>query len=223
MRAPPLLLVGLLFAACSTPYTTTDKQSCELLAQADCKKLDQCIHDGVVDRYGDEATCEALLTAQCKAQFEAGHTGEHSSEIVTCVSVLASASCGDFEENTLDACEAPPGTGAIGAPCAFSTQCGTGFCAVATNGNCGTCSAFSNAGDDCSAHVCSPGFTCIAATMTCEPPSSPGDPCDDEEPCGFALTCVTPAGATTGTCVSSSQEAGAPCDPMHESAPDCAA
>jgi hypothetical protein len=223
MRAAASLVVllGLSLAACDNAYTTSDKETCELLAQADCTRLDQCIFHGVVDRFGDEDTCEKIYTARCKAQFEANHTGEHSSETEACVAALAPASCADVEDDTVDACQSSPGTAGIGAACAFSTQCGTAFCALDTNGNCGTCQQLSNAGDDCSAHGCSPGFECVPSTMTCQPRSAPDGSCSASEPCAFALSCVTPAGASTGTCVAARQVAGYPCDATLENGPGC--
>ena len=216
-----VVLVGLFVTACHDAYTTTDKETCELLAQADCVRLDQCVFHGVVDRFGDETTCEKRYTALCKAQFEADHTGEHSSETEACVAALASASCADVEDDTVDACQPSPGTAALGTACAFSTQCGSAFCALDTNGNCGTCTQLSNAGDDCSMRSCSPGFQCVTTSMTCQPRSAPGGGCNASEPCAFALSCVTPAGATSGVCVASRQVAGNPCDPTLETAPGC--
>jgi len=219
MRA--LALASLILAvACSGRYSGDDDEACLKLAAAQCDKLATCEHDGVANEYGDEPACESRLRDACKAQFEASHSGARASAVETCADALHDATCSDFEAGIVDECQPQPGTLADGQPCALSPQCSSGFCALLVNGACGTCAALTAAGDDCSTTICAPGFSCTPS-KTCTPYGAAGADCNADEPCASALTCVTAAGATNGTCVDDAAQAGAPCDPAHAAAPDC--
>jgi hypothetical protein len=53
------------------------------------------------------------------------------------------------------------GNRAEGAPCSASPECSNSWCALTTIGACGVCTAYAQAGDDCSQNVCAPGTDCL--------------------------------------------------------------
>lgn len=111
------------------------------------------------------------------------------------------------------------------APCSASTECGDGlWCNLTAIGGCGVCTAFAQAGEDCSAALCANGTDCfdVGGAPTCVPVDAPlNSPCGDVTNglCRGELQCVGPANAL-GTCTLPAAR-GAACDPAQEMNADC--
>ncbi len=193
------------------------------LAAANCAKLDQCIKNGTTLRYGDLTACQARQTRGCLAGLAAPGTGNSAALVMSCSAAVPAASCDDFEATRIAECQPKVGQLANGAACAFSSQCASTFCAIANGTNCGACAAPTHANDSCAASNCSVGQSCVAGNMQCQTDGSAGASCDKDHPCAYLLSCVTAAGASSGTCQLSGATAGAACDNKRQTLPACAA
>ena len=196
-------------------------QACTLSAAATCAKIDQCIKNGVVNRYGDLATCQARQKQSCLSALTASATGNTPTFVETCAATIPGASCSDYESALVTECAPKMGTLALGAACAYAAQCASSVCAITKGTNCGVCAAASNAGDSCATATCSRGLTCVATTSMCQPDGAASASCDKDHPCGFGLSCVGAVMTTPGTCQTSGKTVGAACDPKRLTAPAC--
>ena len=197
-------------------------QACTDLAVANCAKLDQCVLNGSNSRYGGGSTCQARQKQACLLRLSAAATGNNPTDVEECVSQVPTGRCDDFDLGNIPECEARVGSGVNGAPCAFPGQCASSNCTLAVGTTCGTCAGASHDGDSCATTSCSHGFACVKATQLCQAIGSAGAVCDADHPCGAGLSCVTPATASTGTCMAAGTSSGAACDPTHVTNPGCA-
>jgi len=204
---------------CLAPVS--NDQACADSATANCTKLDQCVLNGTTIRYGGATTCQTRQKQACLERLGATGTGNNSNSVELCVSEVPAASCSEFDLGTIPECQAKVGSGANGAACAFSGQCESANCAVATGTTCGTCAAPNQTGDSCATTSCSQGLFCVATTHQCQPRGASGSACDADHPCGAGLSCVIPAAMASGTCQVAGSSVGAACDPKHQSAPGC--
>ena len=221
MKALALGFVLVVAGCAASDLTLGEKKACAALAQAECDKLEACVLDGVGRRYGAAGTCLARRQASCEASAGAHASGTTPGSIEGCTLALADAACGDFERDTIPLCAPAQGQLGENAACAFSSECHSTFCQLVTGTGCGTCQPRTTLGASCATTSCSRGFVCVSSTLTCQAPSAGGAQCSDGEPCGFALTCVTPSGAATGTCEPAGSSVGASCDPAHATGPGC--
>ncbi len=196
-------------------------QACTDVAAAQCTKLDQCVVNGTTSRYGGVGICQARQKQACLARLDAGGTGNNPTDVELCAQQLPTAACGDFDLGNVSECMAKVGTRDDGQPCTFPGQCKSSNCAIATGTNCGTCAEASKAGDSCAAVSCSHGFVCVASTQQCQPRGTSSSNCDADHPCGAGLSCVTAAGAQSGTCELAGSSVGTPCDPQRRSQASC--
>jgi len=218
IRCAGVVLV-MVWAGCSSGPSVDE--ACTQTAAASCAKLDQCIKNGVVTRYGDLATCQARLKQSCVSSLGAPATGNTPAFVEVCAAAIPAATCADYEGANVAACATKMGTLATGAACTYAAQCATAFCAIAKGTNCGVCAATSNPGDSCATTTCSRGLTCVASTSTCQVDGATNAACDRDHPCGFGLSCVGAAMTTMGTCQPSGKTVGAACDSRRMTAPAC--
>jgi hypothetical protein len=218
------------FVACSSSSGSSGgpsaDQACSDSAHANCTHLAMCAPALVQIRYGDEATCEARIKANCVNALAAPSQGNSATKTESCSQAYASWACPDFVDNVNvpAACVQATGTLASGAPCAFNGQCSTGFCAVAPGSACGTCGAQPAEGASCAQlTACGQGLVCTTDTQTCVVLGTASAACGKGVPCGTGLSCVG-ADATTGTmgtCQPAEAMAGATCDPTLKTGPSC--
>ncbi len=209
----------------------TPEAACGQSSTATCALLDRCLNDaGVSERYGDLAACQARLKANCQASLAAPGMLRTSSNVAACAAAVTTESCGDsFDNNPPVVCQAVPGQLAPGAPCGFSSQCASAFCAIPRNANCGTCATAPGSNADCTlTGACAPGQVCAAlatgTTSQCVTPGAVGATCDKALPCQAGLGCVAPrvdGGVGTGTCAALGTSVGMPCDPLSRTEPAC--
>ncbi|MFI5366621.1 MAG: hypothetical protein ACHQ4J_13465 [Candidatus Binatia bacterium] len=193
------------------------EQACSDLAAANCERLDECIQNGVVDFYGDVATCQARQQQSCVAVLNAPGGTNTDPTVEQCAAAISSASCEDFDLGNIPCFYA--GTRAIGQPCGQAVQCVSGaYCAIVTGTNCGTCAAPAQPGDSCMDASCSHGLVCVSENLQCQPLGGSGSACDTDHRCGPGLWCVPPA---AGTCDVAGAAVSVPCDPTGATAPGC--
>ena len=227
MRITPfafLLCLGCGSSPASTGSTVDDAldsgsgisadQACSDAAQAQCQKLDACHVNGVALRYGSNALCISRVKANCLTSIGAPDTGRTPANEEACAAAYASATCADFVQNTIAACQPPAGTRAEGRACAYAGQCASAFCAFAPGAACGTCAAPTTPGQSCASSQCADGQTCLKAGAVCQPFGAVGDKCSTTSECQIGLTCVgaVSATATAGTCMTGAEAVGAACD-----------
>lgn len=220
-------LAALALYSCGTT-TPSAERACTDEAVARCTKFDSCGTNAIAVRFGDQATCQAREQESCVKALAAAGTSATASSTEDCATAFPSISCTDYLNNTLPAvCQARPGQLALGAACAFPSQCQSRFCGIPKNGACGVCAALPAVGDSCADLTqCGPGLKCVDNGMTCASvTSSTGDTCDKDDPCGAGFSCVgakpnaTPA--VQGSCQPAVQTLGAPCDPKRQTGAGC--
>jgi hypothetical protein len=214
-----ILAVHNALTGCSQPVGAD--QACTDAATANCTKLDQCIFNGTTIRYGGASTCHARQKQVCLERLGATGTGNTPNAVELCVSEVPSASCSEFDLGSIPECQAKVGSGANGAPCAFAGQCESANCAIVAGTTCGTCAPSNQIGDPCATTSCSQGLFCVATTQQCQPRGPALSACDTDHPCAASLSCVTPAGMTSGTCQVAGSILGAACDTKRQTAPGC--
>jgi hypothetical protein len=206
-------------ASCGADGPTAD-DACTQVAAANCAKIDQCIKNGTAIRYGDAPTCQARQKQSCLTALKAPGTGNSPTLVQTCATALPAASCEDYEQGNVTACQRN-GARSDGMPCAYPGQCKSGFCAINKGTNCGSCAEPTQAGASCATTTCSRGQVC-ANNNQCQPDGTQGTSCDRDHPCGYGLSCVGSSTTATGTCQASGMAAGTACDPIRKTAPACA-
>ena len=227
-----LLLLAFLSSAatsCSSNSGTTGptpQQACADLAAALCTQLASCASDAVPIRFGDDASCKAREAASCANSLAAVSTGATPASVEGCAQAFPTVSCPDLINNTLPTvCQAQVGKVAVGGACAFNAQCGTQFCAVGRNTNCGVCTAQPKAGDSCvDLSSCGPGLKCVNGNTTCAAAgTTAGEACDKDNPCGAGFSCVGSKAATMtmGVCQAAVATLGAACDPKRQTSAGC--
>lgn len=223
-----LALVANAAAGCASagPTGPTPQQACADLAAALCTQLATCASDAVPIRFGDEVTCKAREAASCANSLTAASTGATPNSVEGCAHAFPTVSCPDLINNTLPAaCQAQVGKVPVGGACAFNAQCGTQFCAVVRNTNCGVCAAQPNAGESCvDLSSCGPGLKCVNGNTICAAAgTTAGAACDKDNPCGAGFSCVgsKAAAMTMGTCQTAADTLGAACDPKRQTSAGC--
>ena len=196
-------------------------QACTDVSTANCARLDECVANGTTIRYGHLTVCRARQKQACLVRLGAANTVNSPAAVEQCAAAVPSASCDDFDQGDIVPCQAKMGTIANGGACTYSGQCASSNCAIVSGTNCGTCAPPNQAGDSCAQTSCSQGFVCVQDSMQCQPHAAAGNACDKDHPCSVGLSCVTPSGASEGTCQLAGETLGTTCDPKHQSAPGC--
>jgi hypothetical protein len=195
------------------------QQACGHLAQASCAKRLSCTSSvdpsgvNIMVAFGDLGTCMAREITTCVNGLSAPQSGNDPALVEQCVTAYANYSCVDFFNNNPPAACAAMGARAAGAPCAFTGQCASGYCAGAKNALCGTCAAAPAPGASCASSTCGHQQICVDTTLLCQPYGALGAACDADDPCGNGLFCTgaVVTTATMGTCQSAISQAGAAC------------
>jgi len=193
--------------------TVTVAQACADVAAARCQKMQGCNPQGVINAYGDVATCQSRMSETCITNLGAPQTANTPSRTEECAQALSGTSCPDYElGNTPSVCQPPSGPRDAGSPCSVSAQCATAFCLVEKTASCGTCASAPVVGASCANNGCGPGLVCDSATQLCAAPVPSGGACDDNSVCTPGLACIASSGADGGTCVPQATTVGAYCD-----------
>jgi hypothetical protein len=208
-----------------------DQAACTAEAQAICTLRSGCSMTYLIDRtYADSSACETRTALSCVASLSAPGTAQSVSRVQACTSAYPSEACTDYlDGNPTSACVPPAGTGQTGAPCAFSGQCASTFCAVSQYQVCGTCQPLPQAGAACQvAADCGRNLGCAvptnATTGTCSTYAAQGGAClTGKQLCAAGLACVgdDPTNSTMGTCQTTGTSVGAACDATRKTAATC--
>jgi hypothetical protein len=200
-------------------------QACTASAAAHCARIDTCANIVVAYAYGDLATCEARLKANCMAALAAPSTGNTPAAVESCAHALrANVDCeGYFNDRTPSECQTKKGSLPDGAPCAFPAQCASARCAVASDAVCGTCGGdAAAAGQSCASSSCADGLACSRISNVCGAPAGVAASCE-VAPCRAGLQCVGQVGARTCVTIVSTAAAGGVCGAMGDGRVVCAA
>lgn len=215
--------------------TITAAQACTDLANARCAKINSCGGGFGVDvKYGDIATCESRLSAQCVLGLAAPNTGATAANREECSASIAAEDCPTFlGTDAPDPCIPPAGSLAAGTACGVAAQCQSTYCAIPVGSACGTCATVPAAGDPCTTTgECGgrAGLVCSRLTGTCVAAGVANASCDLTHPCAAEYECVKTldAGVTDdagisveGTCQLGGTTAGSTCRPGNVTDPRC--
>jgi hypothetical protein len=217
------LYLAFALSACSNSSSETIDAACTHQAQARCSQLMTCSAADFERRFPDLATCEAREKLQCTDGLSAPHTAVDTKTADACTTALAAESCMSFVYDVSPPAQCNPQSGptADGAACAFSSQCRSTFCAVASTSLCGTCQEPPTAGTSCANNGCGPAMVCVASTMQCQVPGAASAACSAQLPCATGLACVGATTTAMGTCMQQVATADLACDNTLKTAPDC--
>jgi hypothetical protein len=168
---------------------TTLEGACGAQSAAACAKRDTCT-GGIGNQidYGSASLCQSLVTAQCIAGLAARDTATTLAHLNGCLAAYEVETCTEWaDDDPPVACRSPMGTRASGTACGEGSQCGSGFCLIGENTECGTC----------------------------QPMPQVGAPCTNESSCGYSLACAFDVPATSGTCTAWGG-VGTSCDSLHQ-------
>ena len=213
MRAPPALLL-LALAACSgkgcrsgSGLSAESTEACADLATRSCNRLAFCAPLSLAIAYGDIARCIDRTIPVCISALQAKGSGQAPSRVRSCAQAYDTARCEDIVVGKAPPSCTFPGTLGLGEVCGDDSQCGSphGYCRLASDQTCGTCSTLGTAGAGCfSDRDCDDGLVCY---FTCVAPVGLGEACD-----GMARQCPSTQVCLNYTCAAPGQ-AGAPCNP----------
>lgn len=206
----------------------SNDQACTEQAKARCGKTQECSTYWWNVRYGgDDAACERIEKQYCMNAFAAPSSAKTAQKTADCTAAVATWSCGDWLANNVPpACVAAAGALGNAAPCAFASQCASGFCAVPQNFGCGKCAPATKVGDSCaSTQVCAAEATgqyCSQTTLVCTSPVGQGGTCDNVNLlCTGGLSCAGLTMTANGTCQPAVTTQGADCMPTGQGGAGC--
>jgi hypothetical protein len=192
----------LLVLACSSSSSVSVTQACADVAAARCQKVQQCNPQGLLNTYGDLASCESTQSTTCVANLAAPDTANSAAHTEGCAQATPTQSCDDyFLGNVPSACTPPAGPRDAGSDCAVSGQCTTAYCLIPKTTACGACDAPPGLGSACFNNSCGPGFLCDNVSSLCVAPVSASGACDDSSVCAPGLTCLGNTATALGACV----------------------
>jgi len=197
----------------------TIAEACDDLAHALCNLRVTCTNavestgSSLLRVYGDMDTCLSREALQCQNQAKATGSGSNPAHIERCVSAVADEACADFFDNVPPPACIPGGSRAAGEPCAFNSQCSSGYCGGTAHAICGSCGTAPGAGGDCTTSNCGRDLICVASTDLCQSRGSEGALCSSALPCRSDLNCTlmtttNPTNGATADMMSSCAVAG---------------
>ncbi len=190
------------------------QKACDDNAASYCTQLEQCAPFLVTVQYGDELTCVARTTPACLDALKAPGAGFTGASLEACVAARTALDCNTFLHGKPgpNACQ-PSGGIATSQACLYDSQCGSGYCRVASGASCGNCVTLGATGAPCTSSADCDGNLMCAGAGTCQPPVAAGGLCDTTHPCQQGLACLGGSCAQPGGL-------GATCDPKNKGA-DC--
>lgn len=206
---------ALVSSGCSSESSNiTGQQACADLAASRCQKMQQCNPQGLLNNYGDLATCTSTQSATCVSNLAAPQTANSPAHTEACAQAVPGESCSDFQlGNVAPACQPPAGPRAAGSACSVSAQCATAYCLIPRTAACGTCAPAPAVGDSCANNGCGPGLLCDSTTEQCVAPVDAGSPCMSNSVCTPGTTCIgISSSVARGTCIPLAETVGASCD-----------
>jgi hypothetical protein len=187
-------------------------QACTDYANARCNHLLACSQTAIQTRYGDVSVCVSSLRQMCMNAVAAPSSGSSAAGEEACAMHISDWTCNDQinSTNAPSQCQQVKGALAIGATCALSAQCQTGFCAIVPGAACGVCATAPKMGDSCAnLTTCGEGVGCVL--NACADYATIGAQCSAQVPCGAGLACVGATGMMPGTCQTAVATPGAQC------------
>jgi hypothetical protein len=190
--------------------------ACQRYAQVQCGRWKECTPARFATDYNSEEICRARREAACRTDFLVVGRSETADNRAACADALAAVSCRDvFFNRRVPACDAPPGTLAMGQACFRTSQCARGLNCQIEVDSCGTCQPSIAAGGDCGwwSGGCALGTTCyddrclpeLKATEACKLTSAP---------CEAGLECLAQGCAEKTAAQGTGCAEGDVCDPQ---------
>ena len=193
-------------------------QACMDMATAACAQLSNCTPFGLQVAYGDAMTCAQRAALACMPMIGASGSTVTPGQIEQCAQATMTQTCEEWLDNSQPSACTFTGSLVVGAACGTSSQCQTGYCALAPASICGTCRTRAGAGQtgpdggavcgvdaDCAA-------TLLCASGTCVAPAGVGSACSTKQPCSRTLSCIGSTCATPLTLTAPSCAAFTDCD-----------
>ena len=174
----------------------TVAQAAAALAQATCDQELSCL--GAAVGYVDLPTCATRSTLYYIDNLEAPGTSSPPSAYLACASAITAATCNDFVSywqgvGAIPACQGTAGTLPPGTACAYSEQCASNICEVASDSNCGVCGQPTDgvAGSACvNSSECAGSLVCEPSNV-CTPLGAAGAACNSNLPCQYPFGCTS--------------------------------
>jgi hypothetical protein len=182
--------------------------ACARHAEVYCRRLDECMPNGVRRNFGELPFCLARRDQACRVDLLTPGRTESPARRLSCADAVDRQSCRDFMfSRPLAACDYPAGTVKQGGGCHRSSMCAAGLaCEVETDEQCGTCQPALAVGGDCSfwSGGCPQGTLCYADQ--CLMPLTLAAACKRT-----AAACLGGMICTDAGCVEKSGDVGADC------------
>ena len=118
----------------SPKATTTLAEACQDLATARCNLRVTCTNAvddtgaSLLRVYGDADTCLTREALACQNQATASGSGANAEHLEQCATAVTTEACADFFDNVPPPACLAGGSHAAGSPCAFNSQCTSGYC-----------------------------------------------------------------------------------------------
>lgn len=167
----------------NTGSSTTVADACNAVADAVCAKLESCGAVFVGALYGDATACKARNVLGCITG--SGATGQQATpdQLMACGAAIPSLDCKDVVGVDFGPKCTIPGTLKDGAPCGYSGECESAFCAIGDGASCGTCAPKTKDGDPCVNGVCSGGLSCTDSVCYALGDAAIGESCARQSDC----------------------------------------
>jgi hypothetical protein len=201
------------------PTFVTLKQGCDIKADKQCLRLQECSEFFLRLLFGKAEACRSRLSADCVAHASAPDIGVTPYSLVRCAQEISSQTCADIiDRKEPDACN-PMGLRREGSGCGSHFQCATGFCKL-DNGSCGRCEVQGGAGEMCESNaacvaglLCGQKGKCVRRSVLGEACSGANQECSTFLACAGGK-CVAPVGGPCTNpkeCMSNDGEPGVIC------------
>jgi len=172
------------------PGLVNVKQACEMRADRQCTRLQECSDFFLRMVFGKSDNCRARVSAECMAEAAAADVSITAFTLVRCAQETKDQTCADLmDRRDPEACQ-PLGLRREGKGCASDLQCLTGFCSLESK-SCGTCKPKRGLAESCVEDSgCTSGLHC-GLKGKCVRKGLAGDPCGAEnQECGTLLSCL---------------------------------
>jgi hypothetical protein len=168
--------------------------ACDLIPAAICETIARCTPFGIQVQFADLAACVGTYRRACvDATTAPGAVVPAGEQLTACLDAIPIANCRQLltAPMAIEACRFA-GSLAATTPCAFSSQCATGFCSRDGKA-CGTCAERLGMGIPCKdQEACASPLTCAGpmGDFRCVVTGPMGSPCDVAHPCAGGFYCT---------------------------------
>jgi hypothetical protein len=166
------------------------RAACDMRADQQCMRLQQCSEFFLRMAFGKNDNCRARISSSCVEEAMAADVSISTYTLIKCARDTVEQTCEDLiDRREPDACR-PLGIRKEGKGCASDLQCATGFCSFEAK-SCGTCKVKRGMNESCASDSgCTTGLYC-SAKGKCVRKGTIGAPCGaDGQDCVTLLSCM---------------------------------